>query len=78
MHSNGYYRKSKLLLILSNRNIADGGDLQFVDYLDGIVYIRMLGTCAGCPMRRITFNNTIKANIMDQVDEVKDVVLLTD
>ncbi|MDI9540141.1 MAG: NifU family protein [Bacillota bacterium] len=58
--------------------IADGGDLQFVDYLDGIVYIRMLGTCAGCPMRRITFNNTIKANIMDQVDEVKDVVLLTD
>ena len=38
----------------------------------------MLGTCAGYPMRRITFNNTIKANIMDQVDEVKDVVLVTD
>ncbi len=58
--------------------MADGGDLEFVDYVDGIVYIRMLGSCAGCPMRRITFNNGIKANIMEQIDEVKDVVMVTD
>ncbi|HPX32980.1 MAG TPA: NifU family protein [Erysipelotrichaceae bacterium] len=58
--------------------MADGGDLEFVDYVDGIVYIRMLGACAGCPMRKMTFNNGIKANIMQQISEVKDVVLVTD
>ncbi|MGI6509166.1 MAG: NifU family protein [Erysipelotrichaceae bacterium] len=54
----------------------DGGDLQFVDYVDGIVQVRMTGACANCPMRRITFNNGIKTNIMDAISEVKDVVLV--
>ena len=26
----------------------DGGDLEFVDFKDGIVYVHMLGACAGC------------------------------
>ena len=28
----------------------DGGDLEFVDFKDGIVYVHMLGACAGCMM----------------------------
>ena len=27
---------------------SEGGDLEFVDFKDGIVYIRMLGACNGC------------------------------
>ena len=28
----------------------DGGDIEYVDFKDGIVYVRMLGACAGCTM----------------------------
>src|SRR5690606_17287683 len=28
---------------------ADGGDITFVRFEDGIVYLRMQGACAGCP-----------------------------
>lgn len=55
---------------------ADGGDLQFVDYVDGVVRVSLTGACANCPMRRVTFNNGIKNNIMEAVSEVKDVVLV--
>ena len=26
----------------------DGGDVQLVDFQDGVVTVRMLGACAGC------------------------------
>ena len=26
----------------------DGGDIEFVRFDEGIVYVRMLGACAGC------------------------------
>ncbi|MGI6608342.1 MAG: NifU family protein [Erysipelotrichaceae bacterium] len=56
--------------------MSHGGDFEFVDYADGIVSIRMLDSCAGCPMRKLTFNNEIKSRIMEVVQEVKDVVLV--
>ena len=28
----------------------DGGDIELVDFKDGIVYVKMLGACAGCAM----------------------------
>ncbi|HPW54009.1 MAG TPA: NifU family protein [Erysipelotrichaceae bacterium] len=54
---------------------ADGGDLQFVDFVDGVVRIEMLGACAGCPMRQLTLNRSIKNRIMLEIEEVQDVVL---
>lgn len=54
---------------------ADGGDIEFVDYQDGIVTIRMLGACIGCSMIDTTLNEGVKGWIMDEVSEVKDVVL---
>ena len=28
----------------------DGGDIELIDFKDGIVYVKMLGACAGCSM----------------------------
>ena len=28
----------------------DGGDIELIDFKDGIVYVKMLGDCAGCSM----------------------------
>ena len=32
---------------------SEGGELDFVDFVDGIVYIRMSGACVGCGAFRI-------------------------
>ena len=57
---------------------ADGGDVQLIDYEDGVVTISMLGACAGCMAIDTTVNEGIQALLMDEVPEVKKVRMLTD
>ena len=33
---------------------ADGGNIELVDVVDGIVKVKMTGACAGCPMSQMT------------------------
>jgi len=53
--------------------INDGGNLEFVDYKDNIVYIKMMGACANCQMLDITLKDGIEAMIIEEVPEVKEV-----
>ena len=34
----------------------DGGDFEFIKFEDGIVYIKMLGACAGCSSSTMTID----------------------
>lgn len=54
--------------------INDGGDLEFVKYENNIVYIKMLGACAGCYMLDSTLKDGIEAAIMEEIPEVKEVI----
>ena len=54
----------------------DGGDVQLVDFQDGVVTVRMLGACAGCMAINTTLNDGIEALLIDEVPEVKGVRLL--
>ena len=54
--------------------VNDGGDIQFVKYEDGIVYIKMLGACAGCSLIDYTLKEGIEMAIKEEVPEVKEVV----
>ena len=40
---------------------ADGGDVHFVDFEDGIVTVSMSGACAGCMALNTTLNDGIEA-----------------
>ena len=31
--------------------VSDGGNIEFVKWEDGIVYVKLLGACAGCSSR---------------------------
>lgn len=55
---------------------ADGGDVELVDYKDGIVTVTMLGACAGCMAIDATLTDGIQAILIDEVEEVKKVQLL--
>lgn len=48
----------------------DGGDLDFVDYRDNIVYIRLLGACMGCSVSDDTIKNSIEAMMLEEVPGV--------
>ena len=54
---------------------ADGGDVQLVDFQDGIVTVRMLGASAGCMAIDTTLTDGIQAILMDEVPEVTAVKL---
>jgi Fe-S cluster biogenesis protein NfuA len=53
---------------------ADGGDLQLVDVNDGVVTVRLLGACSGCPMATMTLQQGIERKVKEKVPEVKIVV----
>jgi len=55
----------------------DGGDVQLVDYKDGVVTVRMLGACAGCMAIDQTLTDGIQAILMDEIPEIKEVQLDT-
>ena len=54
--------------------INDGGNIEFIKYEDGIVYIKMLGACANCQMLDLTLKEGIEAAIMSEVEGVKGVI----
>ena len=54
--------------------INDGGNIEFVKYEDGIVYIQMLGACADCGLIDVTLKDGIEFAIKEELPEVKGVV----
>jgi len=48
----------------------DGGDIQFVDFKDGIVYVRMQGACVGCSAINVTLYDGIESILLAEVPEV--------
>lgn len=53
---------------------ADGGDVELVDVgEDGVVKVRLQGTCAGCPMSQMTLKMGIEKILKQNVPEVKSV-----
>ena len=52
---------------------ADGGDVEFVDFEDGVVKVRLKGACAGCPMSQMTIKNGIERLLKLKIPEVKSV-----
>lgn len=52
---------------------ADGGDVEFVDIVDGIVQVRLRGACAGCPGATMTLKMGVERTLKEHVPEVKGV-----
>lgn len=52
---------------------ADGGDVELVDVVDGVVQVKLKGHCAGCPMSTMTVKNGIERYLKQQIPEIKGV-----
>jgi Fe-S cluster biogenesis protein NfuA len=52
---------------------VDGGDVELVDVIDGIVKVKLRGSCAGCPFSQMTLKNFIEKELRKDVSDVKGV-----
>ena len=53
--------------------INDGGNIEFIKFEDGIVYVKMMGHCSNCPMMDITLKDSIEVAIINEIPEVIEV-----
>lgn len=51
----------------------DGGDVEYVGYSDGVVKLRLMGSCVGCPSSIVTLKAGIENLLSRLVPEVKAV-----
>ena len=56
----------------------DGGDIEFVDFIDGIVYVNMKGACADCIMIDSTLSDGIEIILKEEVPGVIGVKLASE
>jgi len=52
---------------------ADGGDVELVDVVDGVVKVKLVGACMGCPMSSMTLTYGIQKKLKELVPEIKKV-----
>jgi Fe-S cluster biogenesis protein NfuA len=53
----------------------DGGDVELIDITeDGVVKVKLLGACGGCPMSQMTLKMGIEKHLKKEVPQVKEVV----
>ena len=51
----------------------DGGDIVFEDFEDGVVYLKLKGSCAGCPSSTMTLKAGIENMLKHYIPEVREV-----
>lgn len=53
----------------------DGGDVELVSVgEDGVVRVKLLGACHGCPMSQMTLKMGIEKFLKKEIPEIKSVV----
>jgi Fe-S cluster biogenesis protein NfuA len=52
---------------------ADGGDIELVDIVNGVVQIRLAGSCVGCMYSMMTLQAGVERMLKERVPEIKAV-----
>lgn len=52
----------------------EGGDIEFIKYEEGYLYVKLTGACAMCGFQDITLKDNIEAYLKDDIEELKGVI----
>lgn len=52
----------------------DGGDIEFIRYEDGYVFIKLSGACAHCGYQDQTISYGIESYLKEQIPEIEGVI----
>ena len=53
---------------------SDGGDIKFVKFEDGVVYVKLLVACVGCPVAVYTLKLGVEQGLREKIPAVREVV----
>lgn len=53
--------------------MSDGGDVEFVKFEDGIVYVKLIGACANCEIADSEIKDTVETILTSEIPEVLEV-----
>ncbi|MDP3723392.1 MAG: NifU family protein [Candidatus Omnitrophota bacterium] len=51
----------------------DGGDIELIEVVNGVVKLRLVGSCSGCPSSMLTLQQGIERAIRAEVPEITGV-----
>ncbi len=51
----------------------DGGDIELVDVVDGVVKVKLKGACGCCPMSQMTLKNGVERALKEEIPEIVSV-----
>ena len=54
----------------------DGGDIKFKNYKDGIVTVKLQGSCSGCPSSTMTLKQGVQNLLCHYIPEIKEVIAI--
>jgi Fe-S cluster biogenesis protein NfuA len=64
-----------VLGVIRNALRMEGGDIELVDISDdGVVSVKLTGSCAGCPFSQMTLKNFVERELKNNVDGIKEVL----
>lgn len=69
--------EEKIISVIDNLRpylISDGGNIDFIKYEDGVVYVKLQGACANCGLMDVTLSDGIEAVLKDEIPEIKSVI----
>ncbi|MCY6371920.1 NifU family protein [Clostridium ganghwense] len=52
------------------------GNIELIKVEDGIVKVKLLGQCSGCPSAKYTIEEIVETSLKEEIPEVKKVVLI--
>lgn len=56
--------------------LQDGGDIHFVRFENGTVFVRLHGACVSCPISFITLKMGLEAQLKEQIPAIQEVIAL--
>jgi len=48
----------------------DGGDIELIDVIDGVVKVKLKGACGCCPMSQMTLKNGVERALKEEIPEI--------
>ncbi len=64
-----------VLEVIRNALRMEGGDIDLIDVSEeGVVTVKLLGSCAGCPFSQMTLKNFVERELKNNVVGIKEVV----
>lgn len=50
------------------------GNIELIDVKDGVVTVKLLGQCSGCPSAKFTLEHVVQTTLQNEVPEIKEVI----